>query len=172
MPRGRLIIYQYDQTYIANSTISDHTLGIDAGYGLFASRLFKAKSTRKNDNLICYYEGTVVSREELKMVQNDPWFIIDYRGLIINSWDDDNDFYAGPGTVVNDFLDDRNNNYFSIESLDEDFDEDEDYKPKKISRKKSTSSYKSGLNSYRLAIRSDSYTDIDVHQEIGIAPIL
>ena len=177
MPRGRQIIHQYEQTYIAKSTISDDALGIDAGYGLFASRPFKAKSTIKNDDLICYYEGAVMSREELKKIENDPTytgntgFIINYRGLIINGWDDDNDFYAGPGAVVNDFLDDRNNSYFSIESLDEDSDEDEDedYKSRKRSRKKSIPSSKSSLISKCLAIRSDSHSDIQIHQEIGVA---
>ena len=94
MLRGRQIIHQFEQTYIANSTISDDALGIDAGYGLFASRPFKAKSTLKNDDLICYYEDTVMSREELMKVQNDPTytgitgFIIAYRGLIINGRED------------------------------------------------------------------------------------
>lgn len=118
-----------------------------------------------------------MSREELKNIENDPTytgntgFIINYRGLIINGWDDDNDFYAGPGAVVNDFLDDRNNSYFSIESLDEDSDEDEDedYKSRKRSRKKSIPSSKSSLISKCLAIRSDSHSDIQIHQEIGVA---
>ena len=133
LPGGRRVIKQYTQTYIADSTITNLNEGIDAGYGLFASRPFKANS----NDIICYYEGTVMSREEVNRVQNDPsytrttGFIIDYHGIIIDGWDHNNDFYASPGAAVNDFLDDRNNSYFDTDSSDDDSDDDGDYKPKK-----------------------------------------
>ena len=99
--------------------MSDHTLGIDAGFGLFASRPFRSDSTIKNDDIITYYEGTEMSLEEVDRVQNDPnytrntGFIILFQGMAIDGYDHDNDTYASSGVVINDFLDDRNNCYFS-----------------------------------------------------------
>ena len=150
MPLGRKIHWQDKQTYIANSTMSDHTLEIDAGLGLFASRPFKSDSTiKKNDDIITYYEGTVMSLEEVERVQSDPnytrttGFIIEFQGMAIEGYDHENDTYASPGVVINDFLDDRNNCYFSKDDSDSDSDGDEDYTYKRKSCTKGTARLRS-----------------------------
>ena len=67
-----------------------------------------------------------MSLEEVKRVQNDPnytrttGFIIEFQGMAIDGYDHENDTYASPGVVINDFLDDRNNCYFSKDDSDSD----------------------------------------------------
>ena len=154
--------------------MSDHTLGIDAGFGLFASRPFRSDSTIKNDDIITYYEGTEMSLEEVDRVQNDPnytrttGFIILFQGMAIDGYDHDNDTYASPGVVINDFLDDRNNCYFSKDSSDSDSDGDDDYTYKRKSCTKGPARLHPRLRKRRLAIRCESHVNVDIHQEFGI----
>ena len=98
-----------EDTYIADSTHSDPKLGIDADFGLFASRSFEKHLTRKNDNFITYYEGTVMSPEELERILRDPSYtrttaiIINFQGRSIDGYDHDRDTYACDGAIINDF---------------------------------------------------------------------
>ena len=165
-----------EDTYIADSTLSEPKLGIDAGFGLFASRSFGEHLTRKNDDFITYYEGTVLSLEELETILCDPTytrttaFIINFRGIIIDGYDHDRDTYACHGAIINDFLDERNNSYFSKDLPEDssDDDDDDDEKPKKL-RKATSSAALANVHSRRLAIRSDANQVVEMHQEFGIS---
>ena len=165
MPQGRKIYSIGIQTYIANSTISDDTKGIDAGHGLFASRTFRSDNTRINDDLVAYYEGTTMSMLEVDIAQTRPdpnrpiGFILVFKGLAIDGWDHINNTHAGPGAAINDFLDERNNCYVDKELIDDDNDDDGEPRIKRKSKKKS--------GSYRLAIRVDSDKVVHPHEEFG-----
>ena len=82
-----------EHTYIADSSLSDPKLGIDAGFGLFANRDFMPNSLLPDDDLITYYEGTILTEDELDRAKHDPTypketgFIIEHQGLFIDGWD-------------------------------------------------------------------------------------
>ena len=150
---------------MANSTISDDAQGIDAGYGLFASRTFRSDNTRINDDLVACYEGTPMSMLEVEIAQTRPdptrpiGFILVFKGLAIDGWDHIRNTHAGPGAAMNDFLDERNNCYVDKELIDDENDEDGAPSTKRKSKKKS--------GSYRLAIRVDSKKVVNPHDEFG-----
>ena len=95
----------------------------------------------------------------------DYAFIIDFQGRIIDRYNHERDTYACDDAVINDFLDERNNCYFSKNLPDDTSDKDEDDKPKKLSRRKSASSAMSSLNSRRLVIRSEANRIVAKHQD-------
>jgi hypothetical protein len=160
-----------ENTYIADSTISDVKLGIDAGFGLFANRDFLPNSPVVDDDLITYYEGTILTEEELERAKNDPTydketgFIIEYQGLYIDGWDHVHNTYASKGVVINDFLDGRNNSYFSKERLGIAIVDDDDYHIKAKSQRKGSGTTKSRIC---LAIRAEATAAVFSHQEFGI----
>ena len=77
-------------TYAAPSTITDLANGIDAGLGLFAQRLHGPSSKLDDGDLVGYYLGTSLSRDELRELTENPTpghllgFIIDFQGLIVD----------------------------------------------------------------------------------------
>lgn len=103
-----------------------NVVGIDVGYGWFASRTFKADSTINDNDVITYYEEMSMTLEDMEQMQDGPSYtsiISVFQGMVSDEYDHENDI----GAVVNDFLDKRNSSYFTKDDMDEDSDLDEGY---------------------------------------------
>ena len=115
IPVGRKVHSVDIHTYVADSTITDKEQGIDAGWGLFASRPFDPDSPFVDNDLVAYYTGSTLTESEMDNIvaQPDPQrttgFILHFQGIIIDGWDHINHRHHGVASVINDFLDERNN---------------------------------------------------------------
>ena len=72
VPVGRIVHHVDLLTYIADSTLTDATKGIDAGRGLFANKSFDPDSSFQDNDLVAFYTGTELTTPVLDKILSDP----------------------------------------------------------------------------------------------------